>query len=213
MARHPPVIRSSPACVEPVMTITTSAAPAERQPGLCATLLNRVARRARFGSIDIVQPDGLMSHVDGAEDGPRAVLHMHAPRLLWRLWSGGDLGFATAYIDGDCDTPALDALLHWALANESLLAPALESGPAARLAALTHRLRPNTRRGSRRNIHRHYDLGNRFYESWLDATMTYSAAWFGDRPELTLEEAQHAKFERIAEMADLHAGQRVLEIG
>lgn len=213
MAWRLPVIRSAPACVEPAMTITSSAAPIERHPGLCAALLSRVARRARFGAIDLLQSDGRTTRIEGVEDGPQAALRLHGPRLLWRLWSGGDLGFAASYIDGDCDSPDLDALLHWGLANEDLLARTLESGPAARVAAILHRLRPNTRQGSRRNIHRHYDLGNRFYEAWLDPTMTYSAAWFGDRPGRTLEEAQNAKFERIADMADLQAGQSVLEIG
>jgi cyclopropane-fatty-acyl-phospholipid synthase len=195
------------------MTISSSAAPAARQTGLWAGILKRVARRARFGAIDIALPDGRACRVAGQEDGPEAAVRVLSPRLLWRLWSGGDLGFATAYIDGDCDTPDLETLLHWGLANESLLAPTLESGPAVRIAALLHRLRPNTRAGSRSNIHRHYDLGNRFYESWLDPTMTYSAAWFGDRPESSLEDAQNAKFARIADMADLQPGQRVLEVG
>ena len=195
------------------MTISSSAAPAARPTGLWAALLCRVAQRARRGEITVVLPDGRSRRIEGEREGPSAVVHVSSPRLLWRLWSGGDMGFARAYIDGDCDTPDLEALLHWALANEGELAPALETGPWVRLAALMHRLRPNTRAGSRRNIHRHYDLGNRFYGAWLDGTMTYSAAWFGDRPETSLEEAQRAKFERIAAMADLQPGHRILEIG
>ncbi|MDA0220346.1 MAG: cyclopropane-fatty-acyl-phospholipid synthase [Proteobacteria bacterium] len=195
------------------MTISSSAAPAARPTGLWAALLCRVAQRARHGEITVVLPDGRSRRIEGEREGPSAVVQVCSPRLLWRLWSGGDMGFARAYIDGDCDTPDLEALLHWALANEGELAPALETGPWVRLAALMHRLRPNTRAGSRRNIHRHYDLGNRFYGAWLDGTMTYSAAWFGDRPEASLEDAQRAKFERIAAMADLQPGHRILEIG
>ena len=129
------------------MTISSSAAPAARPTGLWAALLCRVAQRARRGEITVVLPDGRSRRIEGEREGPSAVVHVSSPRLLWRLWSGGDMGFAQAYIDGDCDTPDLEALLHWALANEGELAPALETGPWVRLAALMHRLRPNTRAG------------------------------------------------------------------
>ena len=77
---------------------------------------------------------------------------------------------------------------------------------------LWHALNANTRRGSKRNIAAHYDLGNNFYSRWLDATMTYSCALFA-RPETDLAEAQRAKYGAIADKLALAPGRRVLEIG
>jgi cyclopropane-fatty-acyl-phospholipid synthase len=76
-----------------------------------------------------------------------------------------------------------------------------------------HILNRNSRSGSRRNIHAHYDLGNAFYSNWLDETMNYSSAWFqGDRSQ-PLAQAQHAKVNRVLDETRVGAGDRVLEIG
>jgi len=75
-----------------------------------------------------------------------------------------------------------------------------------------HWLNRNSRRGSRRNIAAHYDLGNDFYRQWLDGTMTYSAALFADANE-SLELAQQRKYSRMLSMLDARPGQRILEIG
>ena len=71
----------------------------------------------------------------------------------------------------------------------------------------------NTRHNSRKNIHAHYDLGNTFYELWLDGTMNYSSAWFEGDHSRDLSEAQHAKVRRALRMAGVQRGDRVLEIG
>jgi cyclopropane-fatty-acyl-phospholipid synthase len=77
---------------------------------------------------------------------------------------------------------------------------------------LRHRRRENTRTGSKRNILAHYDLGNRFYEAWLDRSMTYSSAKF-DAQVADLESAQQAKYRALAEHLALKPGDHVLEIG
>ncbi len=78
---------------------------------------------------------------------------------------------------------------------------------------LRHLLNRNTRAGSRRNIHAHYDLGNDFYQLWLDPSMNYSSAWFQGDLQGDLTEAQHAKVRRALHSAGVQPGQRVLEIG
>ncbi|MDO9588743.1 MAG: cyclopropane-fatty-acyl-phospholipid synthase family protein [Brevundimonas sp.] len=77
---------------------------------------------------------------------------------------------------------------------------------------MAHWLNRNSRRGSRRNIHAHYDLGNAFYSAWLDPSMTYSSARF-ERPDQSLEEAQRTKYASLARLMDLQPGHSVLEIG
>lgn len=78
---------------------------------------------------------------------------------------------------------------------------------------LRHLLHRNTRTNSQKNIHAHYDLGNAFYELWLDGTMNYSSAWFDGKPDQPLAQAQHAKVRRALRMAGVRSGDRVLEIG
>jgi cyclopropane-fatty-acyl-phospholipid synthase len=75
-----------------------------------------------------------------------------------------------------------------------------------------HRLRPNTRKGAKRNISDHYDLGNDFYGEWLDPSMTYSSALFGAGAN-DLEAAQKAKYRKLCQAIDLRPGMSVLEIG
>jgi cyclopropane-fatty-acyl-phospholipid synthase len=79
---------------------------------------------------------------------------------------------------------------------------------------LRHLRRRNSRRGSRKNIAAHYDLGNAFYRLWLDPTMAYSSAWFeGDDRSGDLVEAQWAKTRRVLRACGVRPGDRVLEIG
>ena len=74
-----------------------------------------------------------------------------------------------------------------------------------------HALNRNSRRGSAKNIHAHYDLGNEFYALWLDPTMSYSSAWFDGDHSRSLAQAQEAKMQRALAQAGVTRGSRVLE--
>lgn len=177
-------------------------------------VLLRMAGRINAGQLSLVLPDG-SNHVfsGGSDTDPRAVLDIKRPRAVRRLLLGGSNGFAEAYMEGDWDTPDLRALLRLAQVNEVALGASINGLAITRwIDRARHLTRVNSRRGSRRNIAYHYDLGNRFYALWLDASLTYSAALF-DGHDLTLEAAQERKIRRIAETIDLRAGQHVLEIG
>jgi cyclopropane-fatty-acyl-phospholipid synthase len=98
--------------------------------------------------------------------------------------------------------------------NEQAIEQAIHGRWWATLAyRLRHWLRPNTRAGSRRNVHAHYDLGNDFYRLWLDGTMTYSSALFGGDLSLGLEQAQSAKYARILHELGAQPGEHILEVG
>lgn len=125
----------------------------------------------------------------------------------------GDIGLAEAWMDEQWDTDDLSALLTLLSSNREVLGRAVYGRALKLLAArLWHVLRANTRRGSRRNIEAHYDLGNDFYRLWLDETMTYSAAVFASDDD-TLAEAQRRKYRRILDRLDVRPGQTILEIG
>ena len=187
-----------------------------RRPSLAARVRARVFKRLHglgVGTLSVRDPEGHLYRFVGPEPGPEAHLQVHRSEALTRLISGGDLGFAEAYMDGAWDTPDLEALLELGALNERALGALVRPSRAlALLQRLRHHLRRNTRRGSRRNIAAHYDLGNDFYRLFLDASMTYSSAVF-ESPDQSLEDAQQAKYRRIAEGADLRAGMHVLEIG
>ncbi len=175
------------------------------------------AVRARLSQIQhgrlTVRFDG-DAHVFGSGDTPAATVTVHDPGFFGALVFGGHLGAAESFIRGEWDTDDLAALVQVLLRNRSVL-DGLETG-AARLVvpirAVHHALNRNTRRGSKRNILAHYDLGNSLFERFLDDTMTYSCGIF-ERPESTMREASIAKYDRICQKLGLSKRDRVIEIG
>ncbi|MCF1469724.1 methyltransferase domain-containing protein [Agrobacterium vitis] len=171
------------------------------------------AGRLTHGHLTLLFPDGKEHHVAGREAGPSAVLKLNNARPVWRVMSGGTLGFSRSYMDGDWDSPDIAGFLELAIVNEGnwhgLMSPSALLG---KLALLRHKLRRNSKAGSRRNIAFHYDLGNAFYRHWLDETMTYSSALYTHAHQ-SLGEAQAAKYQRIVEQLALGPEDHVLEIG
>jgi cyclopropane-fatty-acyl-phospholipid synthase len=184
-----------------------------KMPGLGSWMLRRITSRLLCGTLTVVTPSGRRISRRTAVDGPDVTVTMHRWRTLRRLLIGGDVGFAEAYIDGDWSTNDLTALLELAARNEAVLNEMVNGWPAIRLFnRLKHLRRSNTKTGSKRNIIQHYDLGNAFYQRWLDAGMSYSSALFR-QPEMTLEAAQTEKQNRVLELLGVEAGCDVLEIG
>ena len=147
-------------------------------------------------------------------DSLRAEVFVNDPRFWRAVATGGAMGAGEAYLrewwDADDLTAALRIFVRHREVRKSV------DGVGAKLMRpfrrLAHRFRRNTRAGSRKNIHDHYDLGNDFFALFLDETMTYSAAIF-PRPGATLEEAQVEKLDRICRKLDLSPRDHVLEIG
>ncbi len=176
-------------------------------------LLGFFGRRLVCGSATLVLPDGSRRLYQGSEPGPHAELHILSPRAVRRLISGGSTGFAEAYMAGEVDSPDLAAFLRIAALNFESWEERLEGSAAYRMMRrLWHLMRPNSRTGAKRNIAFHYDLGNDFYEAWLDETMTYSSAVF-EHDAMDLTAAQQVKYRRIAAAAQLAPGHHLLEIG
>lgn len=150
----------------------------------------------------------------GALPGPSAKLLVDRPlHLSLRVLARGDIGFAESFVAGDWRSDDLAALLELLLINDEHLSDRIQGGRLSRLARrIGHRLHANTRKGSRRNITSHYDLGNAFYRLWLDAGMSYSCALFAHARE-SLEAAQTRKYERMLDLLRPRAGQHILEIG
>jgi cyclopropane-fatty-acyl-phospholipid synthase len=147
----------------------------------------------------------------GPGDKPRLQVS-HPNRMLARLLSRGDLGFAESYMAGEWSSGDLTALLAAIGANDS--GSAVRKGVMMERMRdrLLHLLRNNSKAGSRRNIAYHYDLSNDFYALWLDPGMTYSSAVFGQAGE-PLELAQQRKYRRLLDALQARPGDHILEIG
>lgn len=172
-----------------------------------------IADRMQTGELTIVAPDGSRRVFQSGEAGPRAEIKLNNVRAIRRFITGGSLGFAEAYLDGDWDSPDLANLLILLAQNdEAYLDHYHGKGWFRWVARLQHLFRSNSKQGSRRNILAHYDLGNSFYRRWLDPSMTYSSARF-EQDHLTLEEAQQAKYASLAKGLTLQPDHHVLEIG
>jgi cyclopropane-fatty-acyl-phospholipid synthase len=182
-------------------------------PSPWAFVARRLTGQLRMGRLSLRLPSGESIEAIGALPGPEAEMHVRDGRALRRLLFRGDIGFADGYIAGEWTSPDLVALIRLAAANSPHMSAALAGGPLHRLLnRIGHYVRKNSRRGSRRNIMDHYDLGNDFFALWLDGSMLYSSALW-DETTAGLAEAQQAKLARIAELLDLRPGDEVLEIG
>ncbi len=143
-----------------------------------------------------------------------AVITVHHPQLYTRLFFGGSIGAAEAYMEGLWSADDLTMVMRILALNQKAFED-MEKG-LARLTApvykFYHYVRKNTKVGSRKNILAHYDLGNEFYALFLDETMTYSCGIF-EQENSTLREASEAKYDRICRKLQLAPGDRVVEIG
>ena len=176
-------------------------------------LVRRFVARIHAGGLTVEVPSGGRMTHKGARPGPQAFLTIHRWRAIWRLILLGDVGFAESYITGDWSSRDLPAFIELAARNMESLEAKIDGSLATRLIArLRHLAHANTRTGSRKNIAFHYDLGNAFYECWLDPSMTYSSALYAG-PFDTLEDAQARKIKRIAELLNINNSSDVLEIG
>ena len=182
---------------------------------LSARALLRLLERLAVGRLDVQWPDGSMARFGSAEG---TALHAAIRLANWKPFAAalrsGDIGFAEGYIAGDWHTPDLVALLRLLVANRDTLEQAVYGHWwGSLLHRMKHLLNRNSRAGSRKNVHAHYDLGNAFYRLWLDETMNYSSAWFDSNAETALPAAQHAKVRRALDASGVQPGQRLLEMG
>ncbi|MCW2412120.1 MULTISPECIES: SAM-dependent methyltransferase [unclassified Sphingobium] len=176
-------------------------------------MLVRADRGLMRGSLELHLPDGSVRLLGGRKQGFSAIVHLANWRALIRLAASGSTGWYRAWADGDWSSPDPVALFALFGANARSLGKSARSTGLPRLMGRWKLARRhNSRRGARRNIAEHYDLGNDFYRLWLDETLTYSSARPA-HPRETLEAAQIRKIDELLARLDLKNGQQLLEIG
>lgn len=179
-----------------------------------ARLVLSAGMKLAKGTLKIHTPEGKAFIVGGNAPGPEAEVILKNWRLPRRAFSDGTIGVAESYMDGDWDSPDVTSFLELFVVNS-------DTGEQVAGGAnwftnvfqrVRHWLNDNTRRGSRRNISAHYDLGNAFYQKWLDPSMTYSSALYANGAN-NLESAQAAKYRALARDTGIGVNDHVLEIG
>ena len=167
----------------------------------------------KYGALKLKLPDGCTHEFIGNQKGPRADMTLLSDSAIMRILAHGKMGFCEAFMVGEIDSDNLTNLIELAVLHDSFLEEQIKLGTLQKLwLKFQHWRNRNNQSGSKRNISYHYDLGNQFYSRWLDRTMTYSSAVFQSETD-TLEDAQNRKYQKLAELADIQPGERVLEIG
>ncbi|WP_454773543.1 class I SAM-dependent methyltransferase [Janthinobacterium tructae] len=175
-----------------------------------ARMILRLLEKLQYGALRLRTPDGrILLYGDASQP---VTLDLHNWRLCAAVLRSGDIGFAETFIAGDWRTDNLPGLIELMIRNRAQVETLIYGNWwGSLLYKVRHLLNRNSRAGSKKNIHAHYDIGNAFYQLWLDPSMTYSSALF--TAGASLEQAQGAKYRRIADQLQLQPGQRLLEIG
>jgi cyclopropane-fatty-acyl-phospholipid synthase len=170
------------------------------------------------GSMTMVLPDG-EEWAFGSGKGINAQINVLNNNFFRKSVLFGDIGFAESYMDGDWETDDITDVIKWMILNVENHPTLMDNKEKRRpvnffqvLNKAYRLLRPNTKKGSRKNIGEHYDLSNDFFKLILDPTMTYSAAYFQSDKE-SLEDAQINKYEALCNKLKLTKEDKVLEIG
>lgn len=175
-------------------------------------------KEAKIGGLVMNLPNqrGCFEFGDNSEP---IVMHIKNERFFRRCVLSGEIGFGESFVDGDWETEDLRGVLNW-FTNNSETSPTLSQSKnkgllfriLGTMERMRHATRKNTKPGSRKNIHEHYDLSNDFFSLMLDSSMAYSSGIYRNNED-SLAEAQINKFKMIFEKLQLSPDDHLLEIG
>ena len=178
-----------------------------------ADLFYGVLSQARYGSIEVSYRNELVFSHNGEFEGPKACVTLVNKKCLDDFFLKGDLGWAESYIEKNWESSNLSDFLEWGAKNFHEFSKYIRGKWFIILyLRMKHYLNKNSRSGSKKNISFHYDLGNSFYEKWLDKSMTYSSAMFEKQTD-DLFKAQINKYSNLAKITNIRNKDKVLEIG
>lgn len=175
-------------------------------------LVHRRLSQIQYGTLRLTDELGTVRF--GTTTDLQVSVKIHSLWFYEKMVLGGSIGVAESYMDGDWSSDDLVSLVRFMVRNRHLL-DKMEGGLATfsnGLHHLYHLWNRNTIEGSKRNIIAHYDLGNDFYQQFLDETMTYSCGIF-EKDTHTMKEASINKFKRICQKLQLKSTDHLLEIG
>ena len=174
--------------------------------------IKNVCKRIQFGELNL-DVKGKRYYFQGSHPGPSVRLTVHSLTMLWDLYFRGSVGLGEAYIKGKFEADDLSKFLEFGAINEKAFGGEMGGSKFYRLLSKFYMNKTtNSVHQSKKNIHAHYDLGNDFYQEWLDDTLTYSSGFFKTGDE-TLTQAQKNKFDSLINGNEPQSGDHVLEIG
>ncbi len=174
--------------------------------------IKRVCSKIEFGELLLIV-QGKKYFFQGSQPGPKVTLTIHKLSMLWDLYIRGSVGLGEAYMKNKFQADDLSKFLEFGALNENAFGKEMDGSLLYRILSTPFRYQTvNSLHQSKKNIHAHYDLGNDFYQQWLDDTLTYSSGFYKTGQE-SLTEAQRNKFESLLQGNEPQSGDRVLEIG
>ncbi len=172
-----------------------------------------VLSQSKYGSISVFYKNKKIFNFNGPLKGPSSEIIIKKKKCLDDFFIRGDLGWAESYIEENWSTNNLTDFLEWGAKNFHEFSKYIRGKWYIILyLRLKHFFNMNTKNGSQKNIKFHYDLGNNFYGSWLDESMTYSSAIFKNDKD-NLYNAQINKYKNLANLINVKKNDKILEIG
>jgi cyclopropane-fatty-acyl-phospholipid synthase len=175
-------------------------------------LFLKLMSKIDYGTIEIITPNNEKLFFEGEHQGENVQIVINSWSFCEKIFLSGDIGLGESYINGDWDSKHINKVIRFGIQNERILAKVIKGSLLKILFyRFKHLLNRNTKSGSEKNIHAHYDLGNDFYSLWLDKSMTYSSGLFDSSN--SLEQSQYKKYQKIIDTLGLKTGDKVLEVG
>ena len=169
--------------------------------------------QSKFGSITVEYKQKILFRYNGQYEGPNSKVIIKNEKCLDDFFIKGDLGWAESFIHENWSTPNLTNFLEWGAKNFHEFSKFIRGKwYVIFYLRIMHFFNRNTKNGSQKNIRFHYDLGNNFYQSWLDKSMTYSSAIFKNKRD-DLYDAQINKYKNLAKLINVKKNDKILEIG
>ena len=166
----------------------------------------------KVGYLEITNFQGQILRLGNPQDTLKAKLIIKKPNFTFDLIKGGSVGFAESYMRDEFETDNLSNLIEITARNISVVHKfsGLLDFPIVNF--FKNLLIKNTKNRSKKNIAKHYDLGNEFFSLWLDKTLTYSSGIFNETTK-DLSDAQNNKYQKMIDLIKPNNGDKVLEIG
>ena len=174
--------------------------------------IRQVCSKIVYGTLHL-DVKGKKYYFQGSKEGPSVRLTVHKLSMIWDLYFRGSVGLGEAYIKQKFEADDLSKFLEFGAMNEQAFGGEMSGSQLYRFLSRPYAQQTeNSVKQSKKNIHAHYDLGNKFYEEWLDDTLTYSSGYFKTGQE-SLSQAQENKFASLIKGNEPQPGEHILEIG
>jgi len=166
----------------------------------------------KCGHLKLTNYNGNIFYFGNNKENLKAEIKVNKPGFTLNVIKKGSIGLAESYMAGEFETNNLSNLIELTARNIDVVHQFSGILDFSTVNYLKNNFLKNTRKRSKENIAKHYDLGNEFFSLWLDKTLTYSSAIF-DKEDQKLEEAQQNKYEKLTNLLSPKSGSRLLEIG